>query len=259
MDKISAELSVESINIDTLIPYAMNARTHDEMQVAQIAASIREFGFNNPVLVDPDNGIIAGHGRVLAAQKLKLDTVPCIRLGHLSDAQKRAFILADNRLAMSAGWDDEILKSEPDRLRQEDFDIDLIGFDDSELKAFFDKESEGEEYTRKIKAPLYEPTGEKPDLLDLFSAAKTNQLLSEIESSNVTDEEKAFLRVAAQRHTVFSYKHIAEYYSHADAEMQSLMEDSALIIIDFEKAIENGFVTLAGDIAEACLDDESNI
>src|SRR5690606_35026758 len=93
---------------ESLIPYARNARTHSDAQVAQIAASIREFGFNNPVLVDGENGIIAGHGRLLAARKLGLDSVPVIELAHLSETQKRAFILADNKLALNAGWDDEL-------------------------------------------------------------------------------------------------------------------------------------------------------
>ncbi|MFC4669420.1 ParB/Srx family N-terminal domain-containing protein, partial [Seohaeicola nanhaiensis] len=95
-----------------LIPYANNARTHSEAQVAQIAGSIREFGFNNPVLVDGENGIIAGHGRVLAARKLGLAEVPVIELAHLSEAQKRAYILADNRLAEAAGWDRDLLALE---------------------------------------------------------------------------------------------------------------------------------------------------
>lgn len=104
--------SVEQRAVGDLIPYVNNARTHSDRQVALIAGSIREFGFNNPVLVDGENGIIAGHGRVLAAQKLGLATVPVIELTHLSDAQKRAYILADNRLAEQAGWDRELLSLE---------------------------------------------------------------------------------------------------------------------------------------------------
>ena len=95
--------------VETLIPYARNARTHSDAQVAQIAGSIKEFGFCNPVLIDKDGGIIAGHGRVLAAQKLGLKVVPTITLGHLSETQNRAYILADNKLALNAGWHDEML------------------------------------------------------------------------------------------------------------------------------------------------------
>lgn len=129
-------LKLEHLPIDRLIPYANNSRTHSDEQVAQIAASIREFGFTNPVLIDNDDGIIAGHGRVLAARKLSLEQVPCIRLGHLTEAQRRAYIIADNKLALNAGWDEELLKIELTALRDElDFDPALTGFSESELDA----------------------------------------------------------------------------------------------------------------------------
>ena len=98
-------------SVDGLIPYARNARTHSEAQIAQIAGSIREFGFTNPVLLDGENGILAGHGRVLAARQLGMDQVPCIELAHLSAAQRRAYILADNKLALNAGWDEALLEA----------------------------------------------------------------------------------------------------------------------------------------------------
>jgi DNA modification methylase len=119
--------------VDQLIPYARNARTHSDEQVAQIAASIAEFGFTNPILTDGERGVIAGHGRLAAARKLGLKEVPVIELGYLSDAQKKAYILADNRLAMNAGWDDELLKLELAELKDADFDLDLMGFTDDEL------------------------------------------------------------------------------------------------------------------------------
>lgn len=127
--------SVEMLGLDALIPYANNTRTHSEEQVAQVAASIREFGFTNPVLVDADNGIIAGHGRVLAARKLGLAEVPCIRLAHLDEKQKRAYVIADNKLALNAGWDDELLALELGALRDDGFDIGLTGFSEEELAA----------------------------------------------------------------------------------------------------------------------------
>jgi len=127
--------SVAQRAVSELIPYANNARTHSDAQVAQIAGSIREFGFNNPVLVDGGNGIIAGHGRVLAAAKLGLHTVPVIELTHLSDAQKRAYILADNRLAENAGWDRELLALELGDLADLGMDLGEIGFDGAELDA----------------------------------------------------------------------------------------------------------------------------
>jgi DNA modification methylase len=119
--------------IDRLIPFARNPRTHSEAQVAQIAGSIAEFGFNNPILVDTKAGIIAGHGRLLAARKLQLTEVPVIVLDHLTEGQKRAYIIADNQLALNAGWDEELLRAELAALRDEDFDLNLVGFEDEEL------------------------------------------------------------------------------------------------------------------------------
>ena len=130
---------IEHTAIAELVPYAGNARTHSEDQVAQIAGSIKEFGFNNPVLIDKDNGIIAGHGRVMAAGKLGMDLVPTVTLDHLSDAERRAYILADNRLALNAGWDESILASELQRLESE-IDLDLLGFDDDELTALLNSQ-----------------------------------------------------------------------------------------------------------------------
>lgn len=128
-------MQIEQIGIATLIPFAKNSRTHSDEQVAQIAASIREFGFTNPVLIDEANGIIAGHGRVLAARKLKLTEVPCIRLSHLTEAQKRAYVIADNKLALNAGWDEAMLKLELADLKALDFDLDLTGFNTDEIDA----------------------------------------------------------------------------------------------------------------------------
>lgn len=131
-------MKIETIKIDKIIPYARNARTHSPDQVAQIAASIREFGFTNPVLIDKDGGIIAGHGRVLAARQLDLTEIPCVRLGHLTDTQRRAYIIADNRLAETSGWDLKMLAMEIEDLRLEDFDIDLTGFSAEALEAMFE-------------------------------------------------------------------------------------------------------------------------
>ena len=120
-----------------LIPYARNARTHSDAQVAQIAASIREFGFTNPILVDAERGVIAGHGRLLAARKLGMTEVPTLELAHLTAAQKRAYILADNRLALSAGWDEDLLRIELGELQTDGFDLALTGFDPDEIAGLF--------------------------------------------------------------------------------------------------------------------------
>ncbi|NBW13164.1 MAG: site-specific DNA-methyltransferase [Caulobacteraceae bacterium] len=131
---------IEQVSVSTLIPYARNSRTHSDEQVSQIAGSIREFGFTNPVLIDADGTIIAGHGRVMAAKKLGLETVPCIRLGHLTPSQVRAYVIADNKLALNAGWDDQMLRSELESLQEDGFNMDLTGFSDEELAELLEPE-----------------------------------------------------------------------------------------------------------------------
>lgn len=140
--KISNEL--ELLETSILIPYARNSRTHSDAQVQQIASSIKEFGFTNPILIDETNGIIAGHGRLLAAQLLKIKLVPCIRLGYLTDAQKRAYVIADNKLALNAGWDDELLSLELKDLQLNNFDLSLTGFNDEELAKLLVEAVEGQ-------------------------------------------------------------------------------------------------------------------
>lgn len=136
MTDVTLPQKIEILPAADLVPYARNSRTHDDAQVAQIAASIKEFGFTNPILIDEDNGIIAGHGRLSAARKLGIDEVPCLRLGHLTDAQKRAYVIADNRLALNAGWDEEMLEVEFAELGDLGFDLELTGFDAKEIDVF---------------------------------------------------------------------------------------------------------------------------
>ena len=151
-------MQVEQISVERLIPYARNSRTHSDAQVAQIAASIREFGFTNPVLIDGEGGIIAGHGRVMAARKLGLADVPCIRLAHLSEAQRRAYIIADNKLALNAGWDEQMLALEFNELGDLGFDLELTGFDSNELDELLaDLDGEGDGATDADAVPEARP------------------------------------------------------------------------------------------------------
>jgi ParB family chromosome partitioning protein len=138
---VEAEMTpkIEQVAVADLIPYASNSRTHSDAQVAQIAASIREFGWTNPILIDGEKGLIAGHGRLLAARKLGLENVPAIILDHLTKAQQRALVIADNQLALNAGWDMELLKIELKDLDMVKFDLTLTGFDIGELTAMFDE------------------------------------------------------------------------------------------------------------------------
>ena len=131
-------------DIGTLIPYARNARTHDEKQIAQIAASIREFGFLSPIVVSEDKTILCGHGRFYAAQKLGLKKVPCVMESHLTESQRRAYILADNKLSLNAGWDNEMLAIELSELQSDGFDVSITGFDDKELSDLFSDGTDGD-------------------------------------------------------------------------------------------------------------------
>ena len=136
-------LNIEYVKRDQLIPYINNSRTHDARQVKQIASSIKEFGFTNPLLIDEDGGIIAGHGRLMAADLLGIDEVPTITLVGLTEAQRKAYVIADNQLALNAGWDLDTLKVELDRLTELDFDVDLLGFDDDFLSSLLDEPVDG--------------------------------------------------------------------------------------------------------------------
>jgi DNA modification methylase len=162
----SSDLRVEGCKIGQLIPYANNARTHSDEQIAEIAASIRAFGWTNPILVDGNDGVIAGHGRLLAARKLGLETVPVIRLGHLSETQRRALVLADNRIALNSGWNEDLLRIELEELRDLDFDLDLLGFDEAELDRYIGMSGDEEGLTDDDAIPeaLEDPVTKSGDL-----------------------------------------------------------------------------------------------
>lgn len=151
------KLSVIYRKTEELIPYVNNARTHSEEQVIQIASSIKEFGFNNPILVDGDRGVIAGHGRLMAAKKLGLDEVPTIELTGLTETQKKAYILADNKIALNSGWDEELLRLEVEQLQAEGVDLDIVGFNAEELDSLLETECESLEEDSEAIEPPHKP------------------------------------------------------------------------------------------------------
>lgn len=236
-------MNVIDMNVEELIPYENNPRKNDEA-VDKVALSISAFGFKVPIVVDANNVIVTGHTRLKAAKKLGLKTVPVIMANDLTDEQIRAFRLADNKVGEFSTWDEEKLMQELDILG--DIDMSLYGFDFPEDD---DEEEEYDDtYTDKTNIPQYDITGEVPDLSELVDTEKTNELLEEIENSELDYNEKEFLKMAAQRHLVFNYKKVAEYYAAASPEMQELMEKSALVIIDYNDAIMNGYTTLSEKI-----------
>ena len=250
----SKSLEIKYKKVVDLIPYARNSRIHSESQIAQIAASIREFGWRSAILVDGENGIIAGHGRVLAALKLGIEEVPTIDGSDMTETQKKAYIITDNKIALNASWDEQMLGLELKDLADNEFNLEVLGFNEDELKEFdFDNtsdENEESQYTDKVDVPTYEPVGEKPNIEELLDDAKAKDLIASIKESSLSDEEKQFLMTAASRHIVFDYSKIANFYAHSSKECQELMEKSALVIIDFNKAIENGFVKMTNEMID---------
>ena len=151
----------ELVDIDKLVPYANNARTHSPAQINKLRSSLREFGFINPVIIDRDFGIIAGHGRVLAAREEGINEVPCVYADHLTEAQKKAYIIADNRMAMDAGWDEEMLRVEIESLQADAFDLALTGFDEKELSKLFDNGNDAKDDDFDVDEELKKPTFSK--------------------------------------------------------------------------------------------------
>jgi hypothetical protein len=241
-------MKITQKKVADLIPYVNNSRTHSDEQVAQIAASIKEFGWTNPILVDGENGIIAGHGRLLAARKLSYKEVPTIELSDLTETQKKAYIIADNKLALNADWDNEMLALELGELGDLGFDLDLTGFAADEIAEILSPEEDEDDskYSKKIDAPVYEPSGDCPPILELYDRSKYEELTAKIYQDDSIDSEiKEFLLAAAARHIRFDFEQIAEFYAHAPPDLQQLMEDSALVIVDFDKAIAGGYVKLS--------------
>ena len=248
---------VQKVDINSIFPNPRNPRTHSDKQINQIAAAIKEWGFTTAILVDENNQIIAGHGRHMAAQKLKLEQVPVMSTKGWSESKKRAYLIADNKLALNSEWDDELLSLEMADLKDSGFDLELTGFDDGDLKflSLDDDDVKDNKYTDKIESPVYEKKGYCPELNTMYEKEKYIKLLTEIEKTDIDYAVKEFLISAATRHIRFNFEEIAEYYCHASPEIQTLMEDSALIIIDYDKAIADGFVKLT-DKMKALYEDE---
>lgn len=246
-----SNLQIEYKAIDDIMPYEKNPRLNDDA-VKYIAESIKEFGFLNPILLDQDGVIVAGHTRLKAAKELQLKEVPVVYLSELTEEQAKAFRLADNKTAEFAEWDQELLEQELSEIL--DIDMSIFGFDEESSLA---DEIIDDKYTLVVNIPQYEITGDCPELSDMMDEGKSKELIDEIEKSNVTDKEKHFLKEAAKRHNVFNYRNIAEYYAHATPEMQRLMEKSALVIIDVDDAIANGYAELMEDVIDLMENDNA--
>lgn len=250
--------AAEWVRIDDLVPWADNPR-QNESAVTMVVESIRRFGFAAPIIARAENRqVIAGHTRLKAAQQLGLEMVP-VRFMDLDEDEAHALALADNKLNEAATWDESMLATILQGLEQASVPIDNLGWSTSELDeliASLEKKDEplsdgelSDQYTKKIQAPVYEPKGERPPIDSLVDRSKTEQLVADIKAAKLDRETEQFLVDAAQRHLSFHFRKIAEWYCHADPTIQDLMERSGLVIIDFDKAIEHGFVHLSKRLA----------
>ena len=235
-------MNVIDLPIKAIKPYKNNPRKNDKA-VEYVANSIRQFGFKVPIVIDSRYEIVCGHTRWKAAKMLGLDAVPCVLADDLSEEQIKAFRLADNKTAEMADWDFDLLEMELN-------DIDPSLFDMADFGFFNDDIEEGPDhtYTAKIDIPQYTPKGEKPAYEELCDQEKYNELVQAINAADISDRDKEFLKQAATRHLAFNYSKIANFYAHSDAKVQRLMEDSALVIIDFDDAIRDGYVNLTKKI-----------
>ena len=223
--------------VEKLIPYAKNARTHSDEQVAQIAGSIKEFGFNNPILVDKDNSVIAGHGRLMAARKLGMDKVPVVELKHLTESQRKAYILADNRIALNSGWDTSMLSVELQDLK-DDIDLSLLGFDPDELDALLNPIEETEGLTDEDAVPEV-PVEPKTKLGDIYILG--NHRLMCGDSTSIDDAEKLMDGLLAD--LVFTDPPYNVDYSGRGANNLGTIKNDNMSADDFEQFCRDIFTT----------------
>lgn len=232
-------MNVQNRSVKDIRPYEKNAKKHDKTQIANVAESIKQYGFVQPIVVDRDGVIVIGHCRFAAAKKLGMKEVPCVCVDELTDEQVKALRLVDNKSNESA-WDMDLLADELPGLDLSAFDFDWG----------IETENGENPYTTAVNIPQYNIQGDCPSFSEMYDNRKEKEMIADIENSGCTESEKEFLKAAAHRHCRFNFTAIAEYYAHATEEMQKLMEQSALVIIDMDDAIRNGYVKLSKTIEE---------
>ena len=256
------KLEIVYVAVEKIKPYANNPRINKKA-VEKVMKSIQAYGFKVPCVLDKNYLLITGHTRWEAAKRLKMKRIPCIIASDLNKAKADAFRIADNKVAEYSTWDMTKLKEELSKIQLEDIDFDDMGFDnDFSIEKFGlldmpegsdgdEDVTEAEKYSTKTNIPQYEIQGLNIKLSDCIDKQKYIELLKEIENSTVSDAQKKFLKLAATRHIRFIYKNIAEYYASTNSEMQRLMEHSALVIIDIDDAIRNGYARLTKEVMAA--------
>jgi len=246
---------IKIVPITTLKINDENPRTIRSEKFQKLVQSIKEFPEMlklRPVIINNENVVLGGNMRLRACLEAGLTEVPTINVGGLSEEKQQEFIIKDN---VSFGeWDWNILANNWDVIKLNDWSVAIPGFTEIPVTPSIngdttEKSTEGK-YTRKVEAPTYEPSENMPSISELCDSTKYNEMVKQINSAKVSDEIKMFLIRAAGRHIVFDYSKIADFYSISDKAVQDLMEKSALVIIDFDKAIENGFVQLSQAVAD---------
>jgi len=242
------------VKVEELIKHPKNPNTHSPKQIELLAKILKATGFRSPIVVSERSGfIVKGHGRLESAIKAGFDSVPVDVQSYENEAEEWADMIADNRIAELSEMDSATLKDLLQELDTGQNDLELTGFTSSEienmmLEYFPDENKDKENYTNKIEAPKYTPKGQKPEIQEIYKLTKYENFVKEIETLEISQEAKTFLKHSASRHIVFDYSKIAELYSHEEKVMQDMMEKLALVIIDYGKAIENGYVDLTSEL-----------
>lgn len=246
-------MKLETVQIGNLKLDDQNARLHPPEGQEALRNSLELFGQRKPIVVSSDNTVVAGNGTLQAAQDLGWDTITVVRIPEDWTAEQiRAFALADNRTNELSKWDWETVVKQVEELEALDIDMKALAFDAEMVPsdAVTREREVGGDYTTTVKVPQYEIQGEKPDLADIVDDTKAESLREQIRQADLPDEVRDFLLLAANRHTVFNYKNIAEYYAHQPKEIQELFEASALVILDPEDAIAKGFAKFSDRMME---------
>lgn len=224
-------------------------RDDDFKKLVQSIEANPDYFEARPLILSDRTGelvIIAGNQRYRAAKELKLKEVPTFLIKDLTEEREKEIIIRDN--VSNGQWDWDLLANDWDVDQLEEWGLDIPNFERDE--------NQDDKYTQKIDTPVYEPKNEKPKITELYNAERYKELISEIDNSSIDNDVKAMLKVSASRHIVFNYENMADYYAHSSKDVQILMENSALVIIDFDKAIELNYVKLKNEISEQCELDE---
>ena len=237
-------------NVSALSYDPDNVREHDVANLQAIMKSLSEFGQRKPIVVSPAGVVIAGNGTLQAAKSLGWSEIATVEVpADWTPEQAKAFAIADNRTAELASWNQEKLALQLGELQEAGYELEDLGFTELPDPNFDDKPADNSDdenaYTTAINLPQYEIVGDSPEIGELFDNVRAEDLKSRIRKANLPLEVEDFLLTAANRHTVFNYRKIAEYYPHASAEIQALMEESALVVIDLDNAIRNGYANFS--------------